>query len=235
MVYNSINSARQEANIMRILAISGSPRGKQSSTRRLAELVLEGARSAGAETELADLSELHICYCTACGACHVTGNCVIDDEMGPLREKMLAADGLVLGSPLYFEGVTAQLKTVIDRLSGVVHCQEFLGKYACSVATAGGPEQDTAINYMNDILVRLGCAVVGGVGASMSISGSFDAAQKSAVELGRDLVRAFEEKRTYPDQDKVHAAMHERFKHLITANKDNWPHEYDYWQSRGLL
>lgn len=220
---------------MRILAISGSPRGKLSNTRRLVELVLEGARSAGAKTELADLSELHIGYCTACNACHVTGNCVLDDDVNPLREKMLAADGLVLGSPLYFEGVTAQLKTVIDRLSGIVHCQAFLGKYACSVATAGGAEQDKAIDYMNDILVRLGCAAVGGVGASMSMPGSFDAVQKSAVELGRDLVRAFEEKRTYPNQDKVHAAMRERFKHLVTANKDNWPHEYAYWQSRGLL
>jgi multimeric flavodoxin WrbA len=235
MVYNSVNSARQEAFIMRILAISGSPRGEQSSTRRLAELVLEGARSVGAQTELADLGELHICYCTACNACHVTGNCVIHDDIEPLREKMLAADGLVLGSPLYFEGVTAQLKTVIDRLGEVVHCQMFLGKYACSVATSGGPEKDKAVDFMNDILVRLGCAVVGGVGASMSISGSFDAAQKSAVELGRDLVRAFEEKRTYHEQDKVHTAMHERFKYIITANKDNWPHEYAYWQSRGWL
>jgi len=220
---------------MRILAISGSPRGKLSNTRRLVELVLEGARSAGAKTELADLSELDIEYCTACNACHVTGNCVIHDDVNPLREKMLAADGLVLGSPLYFEGVTAQLKTVIDRLSDVVHCQMFLGKYACSVGTSGGPEKDKAVDFMNDILVRLGCAVVGGVGASMSVSGSFDAAQASAVELGRDLVRAFEEKRTYHDQDKIHSAMHERFKYIITANKDNWPHEYAYWQSRGWL
>ncbi len=220
---------------MRIIAISGSPRGKESNTRRLVELVLEGARSAGAETELADLSELHINYCTACNACHVTGECVIDDEMAPLKDKMLAADGLVLGSPLYFDGVTAQLKTVIDRLSEVVHCQMFLGKYACSVGTSGGPEKDVAVNYMNDILVRLGCWVVGGVGASMSAPGSFDAAQKDAVELGRKLVRAFEEKQTYPEQDKVHAASHERFKHLTIANKDNWPFEYAYWQSKGWL
>jgi len=220
---------------MRIVAISGSPRGKQSTTRRLVELVCEGARSVGAETELADVSELHICYCTACNSCHVTGKCVIDDDMGPLRDKMLAADGIVLGSPLYFDGVTAQLKTVIDRLAEVVHCQMFLGKYACSVGTAGGPEKDVAVDYMNGLLVRLGCAVVGGVGASMSMPGSFDAARAAAVELGRELVRAFEQKRTYPDQDKVHAAMRERFKHLVAANKDNWPHEYSYWQNKGWL
>lgn len=220
---------------MRILAISGSPRGKQSNTRRLIELVLDGAKSVGAETELADLSELHICYCTACNSCHVTGQCVIDDDMGPLRDKMLGADGLVLGSPLYFDSVTAQLKTVIDRLAEVVHCQMFLGKYGCSVGTSGGPEKDTVVDYMNGLLVRLGCTVVGGVSASMSLPGSFDAAQAAAAELGRELVRAFEEKRTDSDQEKVHAAMFERFKYLVAANKENWPHEYSYWQSKGWL
>ena len=220
---------------MRILAISGSPRGRNSNTRRLIERVLEGARSAGAETELVDLGEIKIDFCRACGTCHVKGTCVLDDDIEPLRAKMLAADGLVLGSPVYCEGVTAQLKTVFDRLADVVHCQMFLGKYACSVATSGGPEYDSVIDYTNDIMVRLGCAVAGGVGASMSIPGSFDAAQKAAVELGRDLVKAFEEKRTYPDQDKIHAAMHDRFKHLIIANKDNWPHEYEYWRSKGWL
>jgi len=220
---------------MRILGISGSPRGRNSNTRRLVERVLEGARSAGAETELVDLGELDIDFCTACGVCHVKGTCVLTDGIEPLRAKMLAADGLVLGSPVYFEGVTAQLKTVIDRLSDVVHCQKFLGKYGCSVGTSGGPEYDSVIDYTNDILVRFGCAVVGGVGASMSAPGSFDAAQSSAVELGRDLVRAFEDKRTYPDQDKLHAAMHERFKRLIIANKDTWPHEYEYWRGKGWL
>jgi multimeric flavodoxin WrbA len=220
---------------MRIIAISGSPRGKQSSTRRLVELVLEGARGAGADVELVDLSELDIEYCLACNACHITGSCPIHDDAELLREKMLAADGIVWGSPLYFESVTAQLKTVIDRLSEIVHCQMFLGKYACSVATAGGAEQDTAIKFMNDILLRLGCSVVGGVGASMSIPGSFDDAQEDAIELGRELVKAFEEKRAYPEQDKMHAMMHERFKHLISANRDNWPHEYGYWQDKGWL
>lgn len=220
---------------MRILAISGSPRGQQSSTKKLAESVLEGARSVGAETELVDICELDLEYCTACNACHISGNCVLDDDISPLRKKMLAADGLVFGSPLYFNGVTAQLKTVIDRLSEIVHCQMFLGKYACSVATAGGPEQEMAIQYMNDILVRLGCTVVGGVGACMSIPGSFDTATKNAIELGRDLVKAFNEKWTYPEQDAVHAAMRERFKHLITVNQDNWPHECKYWRDQGWL
>jgi len=212
---------------MRILAICGSPRGKQSSTRRLIEKVLEGAVSAGANTELVDLSEVAVSYCKACGACHVSGNCPIQDDFEPVRGKMLACDGLVLGSPNYFNTVTAQLKSVLDRLSSEIHCQEFLGKYACCVTTAGGPEFDMVNDYLTGVLVRLGCSAVGSAGAGMSIPGSFDQAQQDALALGRDLVNAIQEKRAYPEQEPVHKAMHERFKHLVSLNKDTWRHEYD--------
>jgi multimeric flavodoxin WrbA len=220
---------------MRILGISGSPRGANSNTRRLVELVLQGAKSAGAETELVDLSEIKITYCIACGVCHVNGDCTRDDEFDPLREKMLSSEGIVLGSPDYFESVTSQLKTVIDRLSDAIHCQLFLGKYACSVVTAGGPDYDQVIRYMNGVLVRLGCSVVGGLGAMMSIPGSLDAAEQQALPLGVELVKAISEQRTYPDQDAVHAAMRDRFKMLVTLNKESWPYDYDCWKRKGWL
>ena len=220
---------------MRILGISGSPRGHRSGTRRLVERVLEGAQAAGAEVELVDLGEVNIAYCVACDACHASGTCSRTDEFAPLREKLLAADGLVLGSPLYFNSVTAQLKTVIDRLADVIHCQLFLGKYACSVCASGGAEHDLGVSYMNGVLVHFGCTVVGGAGASRSIPGSFEAGERDAAALGRDLVQAIQEKRTYPEQDVVHAEMHGRFKRLITLNKDHWPHEYAYWRARNWL
>jgi len=187
------------------------------------------------EVELVDVCGLKIDYCTACDACHATGTCSRKDEFGPLKEKMLAADGLVFGSPLYFNAVTAQLKTVIDRLADVIHCQRFLGKYACSVCTSGGAEYDIGTAYMNGVLLRFGCAVVGCVGASASIPGSMEKAERDAAELGCDLVRAVQERRAYPEQEAVHAEMHERFKRLIALNKDHWPHEYEYWRAMGRL
>ncbi len=220
---------------MDILAICGSPRGKQSSTRKLIERVLEGAGAAGAGTELVDLSEVTVDYCRACGACHVTGTCPIKDRFEPVRQKMLACDGLVLGSPNYFNTVTAQMKSVLDRLSSEIHCQEFLGKYACSITTAGGPECELVTDYLNGVLLRLGCSAVGGIGASMGIPGSFDKAMAEAVALGKDMVTAIEQKRAYPEQEPVHRAMRERFKMLVSSNKDAWRHEYDNWRAKGWL
>lgn len=220
---------------MRILGICGSPRGRQSNTRRLVEDVLQGAKASGAEVELVDLSELELAYCKACGSCHISGACPLGDAFEPVRARMLLCDGIVLGSPNYFNSITAQLKTALDRLSDCIHCQSFLDKYACSVATSGGAEYDLATEYMNGVLMRLGCWVVGSAGGSVAIPGSFDAARKNAAELGAELVQAIREHRTYPQQESVHAEMHERFKRLIQFNKDNWPHEYDYWKSKGWL
>ncbi len=220
---------------MRVLGICGSPRGQRSGTRRLAQCVLTGAQAAGADVEFVDLGDLSLAYCTACDSCHATGTCPRTDDIPPLRQKMLAADGLVLGSPLYFNSVSAQLKTVMDRLADVIHCQLFLGKYACSVCVSGGAEHDVGVEYINAVLVRYGCTVIGGVGCTRSIAGSFERGERAAQALGRDLVQAIQEKGTYPEQDAVHAEMFDRFRRLITLNKDHWPHEYNYWLARNWL
>ena len=220
---------------MRILGISGSPRGEQSESRKLVERVLEGAQASGAEMELVDLSKLHLSFCTACSACHVTGKCPVKDDIEPLKAKMLEADGLVLGSPLYFNGVTAQLKTLLDRLSHIIHCQLFLGKYACSVATSGSTEYDITLHYMNEELVLLGCTVVGGVGAAAPIPGAVQKAGEDAYALGRKLAGDIQNHTIYESQAPLHAEMHERFKRLISFNKDTWPYEYDYWVKQNWL
>ncbi len=62
------------------------------------------------------------------------GECIYDDDFVELNRKILDCDGLVLGSPNYFRSVTAQMKTIIDRMGDTVHCQLLTGKYGCSVA-----------------------------------------------------------------------------------------------------
>ncbi|MCX6691730.1 MAG: flavodoxin family protein, partial [Methanoregula sp.] len=123
---------------MKILGINGSPKGEKSQTRRLVMAVLEGARKTGADVTFVDICELEITYCNACGTCYAKGECIHDDDFPALLEKMLDADGIVLGSPNYINSVTAQLKTMLDRMADAIHCQYFTGKYGCAVATAGG-------------------------------------------------------------------------------------------------
>ncbi len=99
---------------MRMLGILGSPR-KRGNTDLLLEEVLNGAESEGAEVEKISLTDHQLSPCQECNGCADTGNCVIDDGMQQIYPKLLGADCVVLASPIFFYGVTAQTKILIDR------------------------------------------------------------------------------------------------------------------------
>ena len=217
---------------MKILGINGSPRGSRSQTLRLVEAVLDGAGSAGADVELVDLCKLQIEYCNGCLICCERGECVKKDDFAGLYQKMLSSDGIVFGSPNYIDSVTAQTKTLLDRMADTIHCQMFIGKYGCAVATAGGSGADEVVAYLNRVLQTLGANTVGGVGVVLGGDPeTIVPAEGRAYELGKKLAKAIATRETYPEQEKLHAAMQERMRALVTANKDRWHHEYDFWQA----
>lgn len=221
---------------MTVLGIVASPRGEpRSQTLRLVQAVLAGAKAAGAETECVDLCKLKIKYCVACGVCYAKGRCIHRDDFNALFKKMMASAGLLWGSPNYFRGVSAQMKTLIDRMSDAIHCQVFTGKYGCAVAAAGGPNHAETTQYINQTLMGFGANIVGAAGGSVAIPGSMDAAEAEARKLGQTMVEAIREKRAYPDQEASHCEIRARFKRLVTLNKDAWPHEYAHWRKMGWL
>jgi multimeric flavodoxin WrbA len=99
---------------MKALGLFGSPR-KGGNTEILLEEALKGAEREGAEIERLYLSDLKITPCTECHGCDSTGDCVILDEMQKIYPKLLEADIIILASPIFFYGVTAWAKTLIDR------------------------------------------------------------------------------------------------------------------------
>lgn len=99
---------------MKVLALSGSPRRK-GNTETLLRAVLRGAEAAGGEIEVVRLYDLRIQPCIGCGGCDKTGECVLEDDMQELYPKILAAQRVILASPIYFYGITAQAKAFVDR------------------------------------------------------------------------------------------------------------------------
>lgn len=99
---------------VKVLGISGSPR-RHGNTETLLDAVLEGAREAGADVEKVVLRQLDYAPCRGCNACHKTGICIIKDDLTVVLEKITAADVLVVASPIYSMGITAELKGLIDR------------------------------------------------------------------------------------------------------------------------
>lgn len=219
---------------IRILGLNGSPRGAESRTRRLVRAVLDGAEERGAATELIEISDLDIDYCIGCSVCYATGECIHEDDFGWIFDTMLEADGIVLGSPNYINGPTAQIKALIDRMADAIHCQRFEGKYGCSVSTAGGSQADRVAAYLGEVLTILGATTVGAVDAVVGADPSaLDEAEGRARTLGSRLADAIANKEVIPDQEAVHRAMRERMQYLVRAHGDEWPHQYDYWDRLG--
>jgi multimeric flavodoxin WrbA len=99
---------------MYVLGLAGSPR-RHSNTELLLDEALAGAASVGANTEKIILNNLNLRPCQACGGCNTTGTCVQRDQGPEIYEKLRAADFLILASPVYFMGLSAQAKTLVDR------------------------------------------------------------------------------------------------------------------------
>jgi multimeric flavodoxin WrbA len=221
---------------MKILGINSSPRRKNSRTMKLVQAVLDGAETQGAEIELVDICALDVNYCIGCQVCFAKGECVQADDLAELVDKMLSADGIVLGSPVYMHGVTAQLKTVIDRMADAIHCQLFSGKYGCAVTTSGGSGDADVLDYMNHFLNELGVVTVGEVGVALDRNpAALDAAINEASTLGTTLVESIKTTRAYPAQEKEIAQRRAFFSQLIEANKEDWAHQYEYWMEKGWM
>ena len=99
---------------MKLLGIYGSPR-KGGNSDQLLDKALEGARLAGAEISTLYVRDLKISGCLECGGCDKTGKCVVDDDMQSVYPLLQRADVIILASPIFFYGITAQAKALIDR------------------------------------------------------------------------------------------------------------------------
>ena len=99
---------------MKIILLEGSP-NKHGSSNMLAEHFKRGAEEAGHSVEIIDTAHADIHPCTGCIHCGYEGPCAQKDDVGQIRKKILDADMLVFATPLYYYGMSAQLKTMIDR------------------------------------------------------------------------------------------------------------------------
>ncbi|MDD1682628.1 MAG: flavodoxin family protein [Methanoregula sp.] len=221
---------------MKILAINGSPRTVRSTTRRLAQFVLEGAAEAGAETENIDLCDLRITPCTACEGCSFNGICVFEDDVPLLVERMTAADGIVFASPVYIDNISGQMKIFFDRLADAIHYQLLAGKYGCSVATTHTSGGNEVVAYQNHVLNYLGVIAVGGLSvATGGDAGTVDGAEASARALGKKLIKAIRNGFADPDQEAEISDNRDFFRDIVIENRDFRTDEYERWVKLGWI
>jgi len=102
---------------MKVIALNGSARGKKGVTWKLLDSLLKGLSEGGATVRDIQLKEMNISYCRACLTCmHKTpGQCAQRDDMDQLYPYLRESDLLVMGTPVYTDNMSAQMKTVMDR------------------------------------------------------------------------------------------------------------------------
>ena len=104
---------------MKVIAVNGSPR-KNWNTHILLEKSLDGAKEAGAETELINLYDINYKGCSSCFLCKLKGvalaKCAIKDDLEPILQRISECDALILGSPIYFNSLTGEMISFLERL-----------------------------------------------------------------------------------------------------------------------
>ena len=150
---------------MRILVLNGSPRPK-GNTKQMIDAFREGAESAGHQVDVVDVCKKKIAGCLACEYCHTKGNgdCVQKDDMQEVYSLLKETEMLVIASPIYYHGISGQIKCVIDRFYSAAYPRKPRNlKKAAMILSSGDPNMyDGAMfSYKGDFLGYLGLEDMG--------------------------------------------------------------------------
>ena len=190
---------------MKIVSVISSP-SYDGNTAVLVRETMKAARESQATVEEIFLPNMDIRYCRGCFRCMAEGRCPIADDFESVRGKLLAADGLVFGSPTYGLYPNALMKNLFDRLGMFsVYTSAFADKYFVGISTAGGFGAKQVAKRLTQI--------VGGMFGSGTVSGTLGIlrgwtrveenpkALAQARGLGRKLVEDIRRGHRYPFQN----------------------------------
>lgn len=136
MLMNGLKDFKMTKNI---LVLSASAR-KGGNSDLLCDQFIKGALENGNAVEKIFINDKKINYCLGCGVCNATHKCVQRDDMAEILDKMVAADVIVMATPVYFYSMNGQMKTLIDR--SVPRYQEISHKDFYFIVTAADNNTD---------------------------------------------------------------------------------------------
>ncbi|MBD3261034.1 MAG: flavodoxin family protein [Candidatus Altiarchaeales archaeon] len=136
---------------MRVLGLSGSHR-RAGNTDQLVEKTLDVLRGQGFNTEFISLADKSLDFCKDCDGCRENPRCVFDeDDQNYILDELQAADAIVIGSPVYFGGVSSRLKTVFDRTLPLRRAKLSLAGKIGAAITVGGSRNGGQEHTIADI------------------------------------------------------------------------------------
>lgn len=145
---------------MKVLMINGSPRQKGNTYIALHEIE-QVFQSEGIETEIVNIGNKVIRGCIACNSCSNNGRCVFDDEVNSIAPKFETADGLVIGSPVYYASANATLIAFLDRLFYSTHFDKTM-KVGAAIASARRGGITSTFDELNKYFTICGMPIASG-------------------------------------------------------------------------
>jgi len=221
-----------------IVAVNGSPHAGIGNTALMLEMLRQPLAEQGCALEVVALCEHEIEYCTGCALCMEKGKCWIPDDHHAIVERLLAADGVILASPVYLYHVTAQMKAFLDRSLAWGHKPQPSWKPGLTISVSAGQGETETAEYLARLLRVYGAFPVGRLTAMATSPGEFlgrEAVAVHASNLARDLAQAIREKRRYPVTD-VDLRFFLFMQNLVQRHKDSiMGNDYAHWEKHGLL
>ena len=178
---------------MKILGIVGSLR-QNSNTGILIKEAMAGAKEAGAEVEILDLIGKNIAPCNGCNFCADAGECSINDDMQSIYDKLEEADGVFIGTPVYFWSVSGQVKVFIDRTFALMQSGKLRGKVGGIAVVARRAGCAHTYSFLTDYFAMMRMTLAGGVFGHALAAGDIHKdreAMAQARSAGRSMVKTF--------------------------------------------
>ena len=144
---------------MKVIILNGSPKARGNTATALHE-VEQTLQQQGIETEWIHVGHLNIHGCIACNKCWDTGICAFDDIVNNLSEKMRHADGLLIGSPVYFASANGTLLSLLDRLFYSNLHEDWTMKVGASVSIARRGGATATMDVLNKYFLKTNIPVV---------------------------------------------------------------------------
>lgn len=142
--------------MMKALLINGSPRGEKCTYTALSE-VASALESEGIETEIVNVDKA-VRGCVGCAACKKTGKCIVNDDVNTIGNRLDEFDAIVLGSPVYFAGPSAEIQAFCDRLF-YSYASKMWGKVGASVVSCRRGGASAAFDRLNKYFTICGMPI----------------------------------------------------------------------------
>lgn len=227
---------------MKIFSYIGSPQGRESNTYKLTKQILDKLieiTSSEVEYEILTPRELQLKHCCGCKNCFSKGSCHLDkvDSFDKIKDKLINADMIIFGSPVYAGTVTSDMKLFIDRLSYWLHLLTLVGKPGISIVTASGNSYRETSSYLKRIMQILGMEVVGNIICTIDAPRMIDDPHfiNESIPAYAELLNQYIEGHKEVKSTEFHEKYFQYLKNAYSIPYDIDHAELNYWKKSGYL